>query len=99
MRSGKVELVRRDKGGGGEGRVKRKLILKFFNYIFIKFIDYRLEDLKGLQLSTLQYNAILNNGYNELLLGHYRNQILHWLIPDTLVLSCIIGTTDIELGE
>ena len=35
MRSGKVELVRRDKGGGGgEGRVKRKLIFKFCNYSY-----------------------------------------------------------------
>lgn len=34
MRSGKVELVRRDEGGGGEGRVKRKFIFKICNYFY-----------------------------------------------------------------
>lgn len=35
IRSGKVELVRRDEGrGGGEGRVKCKLILKICSYFY-----------------------------------------------------------------
>ena len=52
----------------------------------------------SVQLQSSVYTNILTNGYTELILGHYRNQMIHWFISESILLTCISGISDIESG-
>ncbi|XP_019849514.1 PREDICTED: dihydroxyacetone phosphate acyltransferase-like [Amphimedon queenslandica] len=54
-------------------------------------------DIMSAQMTSSALANTLNNGYTELILGHYRNQLIHWFISESIMLTCINGISDIEL--
>ena len=57
-----------------------------------------IDEISRESLSSTDLNDVFDGGYVCLKLAHYRNQILHWFIPEAMILMCIHGPPEIQLG-
>lgn len=60
-----------------------------------------LNQLKELRLASEDYEGIKDVGFTHLLLSHYRNQLLHWFVPEAmLALSLSLnGNNNAKIGK
>ena len=60
-----------------------------------------LNEVKELRLSPEECEGIKDISFKHLLLSHYRNQLLHWFVPESmLALSLSLnGTCDAKVGK
>ena len=61
-----------------------------------------LNQLKKLRLTNEEYESIKDNiGFKHLLLSHYRNQLLHWFVPEAMLALSLSfnGSHDVRIGK
>ena len=63
--------------------------------------QHRVEQLKELRLSDGDCDSVKEVGFKHLLLSHYRNQLLHWFIPEAMLALSLSdsGDNDTSIGE
>ena len=59
------------------------------------------EHAKELRLSEDECDAVKDVGFKHLLLSHYRNQLLHWFVPEAILALSLShsGDNDTDTGE
>ena len=57
-----------------------------------------IEGLKKQPLTSTDMAVVLGEGFEHLKLAHYRNQLLHWFLPEAFLLLCLLRLPELNIS-